>query len=429
MKKSAFIYIILIISLFAFGACKGKEAAAPTPNPKACKQKCPDGEDLQPDCSCVQKLPPEPFSPDANLQLQLINAVLVNDVAAVKKQLDLNMHVNSYLSLSAAENILSFRESLKQNYWFLYDNIKIDTNDLTLLFLSVAANKQAIFDEVMAHNPDVGIPSFGNVTPYKMALINNDTDKAKALLAKGAEADLTSSGKDNDLVNAIDKKDFKTAAMLTVYATEKGIDVHPFMPSLSKAVEAGNKDLISFLIESVKDDPNSKSASDKDYPISIALTNGNGEVAKMLLAAGANIDVQDSKGRTALISVIGKLSAAQDQAREGIRNNIRFILDNGASTEVKDNKGNTAIFYAVEQHDLPTVDILIAAGADLNQKNNSGETAIFIPAKEGNFETVKALLQKGAAAKIKNKFGKTPSQYAVESGYMDIYDLLEASKK
>lgn len=432
MKSAKLLYILLIISAFTLGACKkdAPQAASAVPNPKACKEKCPAGEELQADCSCKKALPPEPFSPDAALQLQLINAVINNDAAFVKKQLDANMHVNAYLSLASAENILNFRESLKQNNWFLYDNIKKDTSDLTLLFLSVAANKQAIFDEVMGHNPDVGLASFGNVTPYKMALINNDTAKAKTLLSKGAQANLTTIGKDNDLVAAIDKKDFNTASMLIAYAAEKGIDVTPVIPSLSKAVETNNKELIAFLIDSVKQNPDTKDMSAKNYPIASAILTGNLELAKMLLAAGANLNIQNDKGLTPLMLVMGSLEAAQqDQAKESIRGIVRFVLQNGAKIDATDNKGQTAIFYAVGQQDIPTIDLLLTAGADINHKNNAGETAIFMPAKDGNIELVKTLLQKGAFAKVRNKQGTTPAMYAVQSGYMDIYDVLEGSKK
>ncbi len=430
MKSSKLLYILLIIFVFALGACKkNAPETATVPNPKACKQKCPAGEELQTDCSCKKALPPEPFSPDASLQLQLINAVINNDAGFVKKQLDANMHVNAYLSLSSAENILNFRESLKQNNWFLYDNIKKDTSDLTLLFLSVAANKQAIFDEVMGHNPDVGLASFGNITPYQMALINNDTAKAKALLDKGAKASLNAVGQDNDLVKAIDKKDFATASMLIAYAAEKGIDVSSVIPPLSKAVETNNKDLIAFLIDSAKQNPDGKDISAKNYPIGIAILGGNIEVAKMLLAAGANINIQNDKGLTPLMLLLSAFEGVQDQAKEAMRANIRFILQNSAAIDAVDNKGKTALFYAVEQKDTPAIDLLLAAGADINHKNNAGETAIFMPAKEGNIEMVKTLLQKGALAKIKNKQGITPAMYAVQSGYMDIYDTLESSKK
>lgn len=432
MKNSKVLYILLIISVFAFGACKkdSKEASSPVPNPKACKQKCPAGEELQTDCSCKKAVPPEPFSPDPALQLQLVNAVINNDAGFVKKQLDANMHVNAYLSLAAAENILNFRESLKQNYWFLYDHIKKDTNDLTLLFLSVAANKQAIFDEVMSHNPDVGLASFGNITPYEMALTNNDTAKAKALLDKGAQPHLTAASQDNDLVKSIDKKDFATASMLIAYAAEKGIDVSLVIPPLSKAVETNNKDLIAFLIDSAKQNPNAKNISDKNYPIGIAILAGNLEVAKMLLVAGANINIQNDKGLTPLMLIMSSFEGVQqDQAKESLRAVVRFILQNGAQVDVNDAKGKTALFYAVEQKDLPAIDLLLTAGANINHKNNAGETAIFLPAKEGNIEMVKALLQKGASAKIANKQGTTPAMYAVQSGYMDIYDILEGSKK
>jgi len=429
MRNFKILAVILMSSVFVLGGCGKKKNGAAALNPKACTQKCPEGQDLQKDCSCVKHIPPQSFAPDTGMQLKLINAVLTNDVPFIKQQLDNNMHVNAYLSFDAAENILDFRESLKQNYPFLYDNIRKDTKDLTLLFLSVAANKQAVFDEVMAHNPDVGLTSFGNITPYKMALLNKDTVKAQALLDKGAITDLTSNGDKNDLVRAISNKDFKTASMLLAYAHTKGIDVKTFLPTLSKAVTTGNSDLINFLISSAREAPDFKDVGEDNYPIAVALLARNIDITRMLLAAGANIDIKDEKGRTPMMLCAEDIGNQQDQSKDAVRSTIGFILDNGANVNAKDQRGQSVIFYAVKQGDTKLIDLLLDHDADINARDNAGETPIFIPAKNGDTDLTKYLIKAGADAKIKNRRGVSPAMYAVQSGYMETYDVLQNAKK
>lgn len=430
MKNLKFMLALLLAPAFILSACGKKQAPQqPAANPKACTQKCPDGEDLAKDCSCAKHIPPQAFTPDAAMQLKLINSVLNNDVSFIKQQLDNNMHVNAYLSLDAADNILDFRDSLKTNYSFLYDNIRKDTKDLTLLFLSVAANKQAVFDEIMAHNPDVGIPSFGNVTPYKMALINRDSAKAQALLDKGAKTDLTSSGDKNDLANAIQNKDFKMASILIAYAHNKGIDTKSVLPTLSKAVSTGNSDLVSFLLGSARQAPDYKDDGEDNYPITAALLNKNIDISRTLLAAGANIDIQDYKGRTPLMICIDDISKEQDQAKDSMRSTISFIIESGAAVNSRDKKGQSAMFYAVRQGDFKIIEMLSEQGADLNIKDSEGETPIFIPAKSGDISLAKELIKLGALTKIKDRHGLAPATYAVQNGYMDTYDLLQGAKK
>jgi len=51
-------------------------------------------------------------------------------------------------------------------------------------------------------------------------------------------------------------------------------------------------------------------------------------------------------------------------------------LKYGADINVKDNDGDTALMYAVNRFQLEKVQALLDAGADVNVKNKKGETAL-----------------------------------------------------
>ena len=86
---------------------------------------------------------------------------------------------------------------------------------------------------------------------------------------------------------------------------------------------------------------------------------------------------------------------------------VRLLLKNGANVNVPDAFGNTALIMAVlndkEQKDI--VKLLLNYGANVNSKNNMGNTALIIASMKSYKDTVKLLLQNDADVNIQNKWG------------------------
>ena len=64
------------------------------------------------------------------------------------------------------------------------------------------------------------------------------------------------------------------------------------------------------------------------------------------------------------------------------RNNIvtaRRLLDDGADPNIQDNRGNTALMKA--SYNIELVELLLDNDADLNKKDNDGETALMKASK------------------------------------------------
>lgn len=117
------------------------------------------------------------------------------------------------------------------------------------------------------------------------------------------------------------------------------------------------------------------------------------ETAKLLIDTNY-INICDIFGNTALIFAVNKFMS----------NVIKLLLDNGADVNVQNKRGITALMYAVKYSANPLgeniVDMLIKYGADVNISDNNGWTPLKISMWYYNTtssnRTVQMLLSEGA---------------------------------
>ena len=82
-------------------------------------------------------------------------------------------------------------------------------------------------------------------------------------------------------------------------------------------------------------------------------------------------------------------------ARTGHSGTVRDMIASGANVNVKDEEGNTALIEAARNGHDDVVRTLLAAGADTRVKNNQGKTALMLAAQGGHDDTAEALRQSG----------------------------------
>jgi ankyrin repeat protein len=89
--------------------------------------------------------------------------------------------------------------------------------------------------------------------------------------------------------------------------------------------------------------------------------------AKVLLDSGADVNLEDAKGYTALMhaAVNGELSA------------LKFLLDNGVDVDQRNANGLTALMRASSRGEMESVRFLLSNGADVNTLNKFGYTALY----------------------------------------------------
>jgi SH3-like domain-containing protein len=114
------------------------------------------------------------------------------------------------------------------------------------------------------------------------------------------------------------------------------------------------------------------------------------------------------------------LDAVNNQNFEELKDAIK----NGADINVKDKDGSTALMSFSKWGYLEIGKYLIEKGADINAKDNDGWTTLMIVSLNGRLEIVEYLVEKGVDINIKNNEGKTALIIASENSNNDIVDYL-----
>ncbi len=123
---------------------------------------------------------------------------------------------------------------------------------------------------------------------------------------------------------------------------------------------------------------------------------GNAGRIKDMLGRNANVNQQDSSGRSALIhSAIGGYPAIAE-----------MLLKAGARLEVADRLGNTPLVWAARRGDYRIAKLLIEAGANLDHQNRQGLTPLMAAAEQSRLRLVEYLIEAGADVAILDYTGR-----------------------
>jgi ankyrin repeat protein len=176
------------------------------------------------------------------------------------------------------------------------------------------------------------------------------------------------------------------------------------------------------------------------------------EIAQLLITAGADVNARDDDGETALMwatedcytEIIKLFIAAGDDvdarnsngatllmiaAKNGYTEIAQLLIAAGANVDASTPSGNTALMCTVlgEGRHTEISQLLITAGADVNARDNDGETALIFAARNGNTQLVQLLIASGADVNASDNYGETVLMIVVRKGYTEIEKLLRDS--
>jgi len=158
-----------------------------------------------------------------------------------------------------------------------------------------------------------------------------------------------------------------------------------------------------------------KPLTQRDKDLIQSAYDGNLAKVELLIAKGANVNLQDQKKRTPLILA----------ASNGHTEIVEFLLSKGADVNAMDSGGQTALLYSCKRSFDETAAFLLNNGADVNaQSTKKGITALMLAAVSGNEELVRMLLENGADANLTDIFGRTAKLLAQKKGNSAVVDLL-----
>jgi len=146
----------------------------------------------------------------------------------------------------------------------------------------------------------------------------------------------------------------------------------------------------------------------------------NPEIVKVLIAAGANVDIVDFYGKTALMYAPTRRYHSLEIAE--------VLIAAGANVNQADYSGTTALMTACMNGLIEIAKVLIAAGADINKRGEFDNTALIYACKYGHLTTVKLLVSKGADVDMVNVRGQSALDIATEFERIEIINFLTKVK-
>ena len=169
------------------------------------------------------------------------------------------------------------------------------------------------------------------------------------------------------------------------HAADEASDIHEAMSILARSIRPQH------YIDSTGADDAQSPVPSRRTALMWAAIRGQIELGRILVQAGASLDLQDVDGNTVLMLLASHTSCARRDAEIAF---VQELVKAGASLDLRDLDGKTAIMLAAQsiEHGGLMVATLAKAGASLDVMDGDGETALIAAARLGVTENVRELV-------------------------------------
>ena len=155
----------------------------------------------------------------------------------------------------------------------------------------------------------------------------------------------------------------------------------------------------------------------------IAVQNGCLAVVKYLLEVGANPNIQDINGKTALMYV-GKLGKKPQH-----KDIIKYLIDYEADPEIKDKEGKTALMQAAIEKNAEAIEYFMQQGIRLNNDDKVNDSTKEFYEAFNEYKTVPSLLRR-ILQPFANAWGGNPNfeEYDIKLDELLPMELVKVAK-
>lgn len=373
---------------------------------------------------------------------QLVDAVKAGDRAAIASLLERPALVNT----SQADGTTAL-------HWAVY------TDDLDTV------------QRLLAAGADATLASRTGITPLGLAALNGNVTIVEALLAAGADPNGVLSGGQTPLMTAARSGSAAVVRLLGAHGADVNAREHELgETALIWAAAEDHAETVRALID-LGADPNGRSKAlefpRREFgdgksgrltvlpagawtPVMYAARQNALEAVDALAAAGANLNLVDPDGTTALVIAI--INAHYELAA--------LLLDHGADPDLGDTSGMAALYAAVDMNtftetpgrpaplpagEMDAVDMvrtLLAHGANPNARLSSpilvrvhdrgdrnlgeGATPLMRAARKGDVDIMRLLVEHGSDVNLATADGSTALLYAAGLGGAGRFTAFEA---
>lgn len=280
-----------------------------------------------------------------------------------------------------------------------------DENGLRPLHLAKTRDMAALLADndadLNAHERNSGY------SPLRRALLEDRRDVARFLIQRGVDVN----AKDNEGFTAMHAAAGMGALDLAVLLAARKADLTARNNEGELPLHyAATREMAAWLVERGSD-VNSQGRQGCT-PLLHATANERNDVVRYLLAKGAKSDAGLAEGKmTALFfAKSGELA--------------RLLINAGATVNAKANGGETPLHAAAEDGMDAVAEVLLARGAAVNARDKWGLTPLHLAARHGQKDMVMLLIRKGADIHAKDKEQRTPGMMA-DDGLLELFRELD----
>jgi ankyrin repeat protein len=264
-----------------------------------------------------------------------------------------------------------------------------DTGPQTLVDLIRSGQREAVLAAITSPYVDVNTVAPDGSTPLMWAVYNVDHEMARALLKRGAKA---------NVINRLGDS------------------------AIAEAVKVGDVELVRMLLDA---GANPDSANqDGETALMLAANVGSLPIAQLLIQRGAKVNaVETFRGQTALMWAAAEnhpdVAGLLIKHHADVNVHARYDdwprqMTSEPRAQFRQTGGLTALLYATRSGCYRCAVALIKAHADVNQPNPDGVTPLINAIDNRNYDLAMFLLDKGANPGVWDMSGRTALYVAVD---------------